>query len=112
VRALALLFALVTLLAAPAAFGQSQTREPDLADLWSEYPLDQSPAGVERLQSRERDGSTAGPPPRAPQAGGPIALAFLYVMLALTAVTVVLVLRRVVYLPRDLLGRLGRKRTR
>ena len=41
-----------------------------------------------RLQSRERGGSTAGPPPRAPQPGGPIALAILYMMLALTAVLI------------------------
>jgi hypothetical protein len=111
-RALALLLAFVTLLAAPGALGQSQSRDPDLTDLWGEYPLDQTPAGVDRLQSRERDGSTAGPPPRAPQPGGPIALAILYVMLALAAVTAVLVLRRVVHLPRDILGRLGRERTR
>lgn len=111
-RALALLLALVTLLAAPAAFGQSQSREPDLTDLWSEYPLDQTPAGVERLQTRERDGSTAGPPPRAPQPGGPIALAILYVMLALAAVTAVLVVRRVVHLPRGLVGRRSRERAR
>jgi hypothetical protein len=111
-RALALLLAFVTLLAAPGALGQSQSRDPDLTDLWGEYPLDQTPAGVDRLQSRERDGSTAGPPPRAPQPGGPIALAILYVMLALAAVTAVLALRRVVHLPRDILGRLGRERTR
>jgi len=111
-KTLALLLALVALLAAPGALGQSQSREPDLTDLWSEYPLDQTPAGIERLESRERDGSTAGPPPRAPQPGGPIALAILYVMLALVAVTAVLVLRRVVHLPRDLRGRLGRARAR
>jgi hypothetical protein len=111
-RSLALLLTLVALVAAPGALGQSQSREPDLTDLWGEYPLDQTPAGIERLQSRERDGSTAGPPPAAPRPGGPIALAILYVMLALAAVTAVLVLRRVVHLPRDLLGRLGRERTR
>jgi len=111
-KGLALLLALLPLLVAPGALGQSQSREPDLTDLWSEYPLDQTPAGIERLQSRERDGSTAGPPPRAPKPGGPIALAILYVMLALAAVIAVLVLRRVVHLPRDILGRLGRERTR
>jgi len=112
VRALALLLALVTLLVAPGALGQSQSREPDLTDLWGEYPLDQTPAGIERLESRERDGSTAGPPPQAPQPGGPIALAILYVMLALAAVIALLAVSRVVHLPRDLLGRLGRERTR
>jgi hypothetical protein len=112
VKALALLLALVTLLAAPGALGQSQSREPGLTGLWGEYPLDQTPAGIERLEARERDGSTAGPPPLAPQPGGPIALAILYVMLALAAVTAVLVFRRVVHLPRDILGRLGRERTR
>jgi hypothetical protein len=55
-KAFALLLALVTLVAAPGAAGQSQSREPGLTDLWSEYPLDQTPAGIERLQSRERDG--------------------------------------------------------
>jgi hypothetical protein len=112
VRALALMLALVTLLTAPAAFGQSQTREPDLTDLWSEYPLDQRPAGVEWLQTRERDVSTAGPPPRAPQPGGPIALAILYLMLALAAVTAVVTVRRVVHLPRGLVGRRSRERGR
>jgi hypothetical protein len=112
VRAIALLLALVTLLAAPGALGQSQSREPDLTDLWSEYPLDQTPAGIERLESRERDGSTAGPPPRAPQPGGPIALAILYVMLALAAVTAVVAVRRVVHLPRGLGGRRSRERAR
>jgi hypothetical protein len=112
VRALALLLALVTLLAAPGALGQSQSREPDLTDLLSEYPLDQTPAGVVRLTSRERDGSTAGPPPQAPHPGGPIALAILYVMLALTAVTGVFAVRRVVHLPRGLVGRRGRERAR
>ena len=102
-RAVALLLALLTLLAAPAAFGQSQTREPDLADLWSD-PLDQSPAAVERLQWRERDGSTAGPPPRAAQPAGPVALAIFYLMLALAVITILLVIRRVVILP---LGRVG-----
>ena len=111
-RALALLFALVTLLAAPSAFGQTQTPEPDLADLWSEYPLDQSPAGIERLESRERDGSKAGPPPRPPQPGGPIALALLYVMLTLAAVAAVLAIRRFVRLPRGLVGRRSRERAR
>lgn len=111
-RALALLLALVTLVAAPGALGQSQSRDPDLTDLWSEYPLDQTPAGVDRLQTRERDGSTAGPPPRAPQPGGPIALAILYVMLAMAAVIAALALRGVAHLPRDLRGRLSRERTR
>jgi hypothetical protein len=110
VRALALLLALVTLLMAPGALGQTQSRDPGLTDLWSEYPLDQTPAGVERLQSRERDGSTAGPPPQAPEPGGPIALAILYVMLALAAVTAVIAARRVVHLPRVLLGRRSRER--
>jgi hypothetical protein len=112
VRALALLLALVTLLAAPGALGQGERREPDLTDLLSEYPLDQTPAGVDRLTSRERDGSTAGPPPQAPHPGGPIALAILYVMLALTAVTGVFAVRRVVHLPRGLVGRRGRERAR
>jgi hypothetical protein len=112
VRALALLLALVTLLAAPGALGQSQSRESDVTDLWSEYPLDQTPAGVERLESRERDGSTAGPPPQAPQPGGPVAMAILYVMLALTALTGVFAVRRVIHLPRGLVGRRGRERAR
>ena len=103
-RAVALLLTLLTLLAVPAAFGQSQTREPGLADLWSEYPLDQSPAAVERLQWRERDGSTAGPPPRAAEPAGPVALAIFYVMLALAVITILLVIRRFVILP---LGRVG-----
>jgi len=109
VRAVALLLALLTLLAAPAAFGQSQTREPDLADLWSEYPLDQSPAAVERLQWRERDGSTAGPPPKAPSPGGPIALALLYVMLALGVAAVFLAIRGVVSLPRGRVAPFSRR---
>jgi hypothetical protein len=112
VRALALLLAFVALLVAPGAFGQSQSGDPDLTDLWGEYPLDQTPAGVERLQSRERDGSTAGPPPQAPEPGGPIALAILYVMLALATVITVVAVRRVVHLPRVLLGRRSRERTR
>jgi hypothetical protein len=99
-KAFALLFALVTLLAAPGAVGQSQSREPDLTDLWSEYPLDQTPAGIERLQSRERDGSTAGPPPRDPSPGGPVALGLLYAMLAVLALFVLLAIRRMTGLPR------------
>ena len=111
-RALALLLALVTLLAAPGAIGQSQSRKPDLTDLWNEYPLDQTPAGIERRESRARDGSTAGPPPRAPQPGGPIALAILYAMLALATVTAVLAARRAVHLSRGLVGRRSRERAR
>jgi hypothetical protein len=99
-RALALLLALFTLVAAPGAVGQSQSRERDLTDLWSEYPLDQTPAGIERLQSRERDGSTAGPPPRDPSPGGPVALGILYAMLAVFAVVVLLASRRIAAHPR------------
>jgi hypothetical protein len=99
-RALAALLALMALVAAPGAVGQSQSREPDLTDLWSEYPLDQTPAGIERLQSRERDGSTAGPPPRDPSPGGPVAMAILYGMLAVLALVVLLAIRRVTGLPR------------
>jgi hypothetical protein len=99
-KAFALLLALVTLVAAPGAAGQSQSREPGLTDLWSEYPLDQTPAGIERLQSRERDGSTAGPPPRDPSPGGPVALGILYAMLAVLALFVLLAIRRMTGRPR------------
>jgi hypothetical protein len=112
-RALALLLAGAAFATAPAAFGQAQNREPNLADLWSEYPLDQSQAGLQRLEWRERDGSTAGPPPRDPSPGGPIALAFLYVMLGLAALTAVLAFRRLAHLPLGrpwLPSRVGRRR--
>jgi hypothetical protein len=112
-RALALLLAVATLVTAPAALGQAQNREPDLSDLWSEYPLDQSQGGLQRLEWRERDGSTAGPPPRDPERGGPIALAFLYAMLGLAALTAVLAIRRLSHLPLwrlRLASRVGRRR--
>jgi hypothetical protein len=101
-RALALFLALVALAAVPTAAGQSQgqTREPKLTDLWSEYPLDQTPAGIERLQSRERDGSIAGPPPRDPSPGGPIALGILYAGLAVFTLFVIVAIRRLAAFPR------------
>ena len=99
-RALTLLLVVVTLCTAPTALGQTQTREPNITDLWGEYPLDQSRDGPQRLQTRERDGSTAGPPPRDPSPGGPIALGLLYGMLAVFALIVLLAIRRIAALPR------------
>jgi hypothetical protein len=98
-RTLTLLVVVIALCTAPAALGQTQTR-PDLADLWSEYPLEQGQDGLERLQTRERDGSIAGPPPPEPQPGGPIALGILYAMLAVFALVVLLAIRRIAGFPR------------
>jgi hypothetical protein len=105
-RALTLALVVLALCAAPAALGQTETREPSIAELWGEYPLDQSTDGPERLQARERDGSKAGPPPRDPSPGGPVAMAILYAMLGLLAFTVLFAFRRFAIVPlRRLSGR-------
>jgi hypothetical protein len=106
--ALMIAVAVLTLCAAPTAPGQTETRDPTIVDLWGEYPLDQTNDGPQRLQTRERDGSTAGPPPRDPRPGGPVATAILYAMLGLVAFTVLLAARRIARLPLRS-GRAGRR---
>lgn len=91
-RALVALAVLAALLAAPPAPGQQQ--KDDLSQLWGEYPLDQSQDGLQRPQIRERDGSISGPPPKGPSPGGPIALAILYLALALGVLGVAGAVRR------------------
>lgn len=112
-RALAVVLLVLALCAAPAALGQTETREPSIEQLWGEYPLDPSRDGPQRLQSRERDGSLAGPPPRDPSPGGPVAMAILYAMLALLAFTVLFAVRRFAIVPlRRLSGRTHRRPNR
>lgn len=79
-RGLVLLLAVAALLVAPPALGQN--RNPDLSDLWTEYPLDPNQVEPRPAGSRERDGSIWGSPPADPQPAGPVVVALFYVALA------------------------------
>lgn len=68
----------------------AQTQQPDLDELWEQYPLETPEGGPgadgpRAVDVREETGSTGGPPPDPPTRAGPLPLAVLLLALWLAA---------------------------
>lgn len=83
-----LLVLLVATTAQEVSEAAAQTQRDDLSELWERYPLEAPEEGSRSVGAREKDISTAEPPPTPAERGGPFALTLLVLAIVLAVVGV------------------------